>query len=597
MPKSIFFRRMLVFLLIAMLLWTALTAVLYSFISRPIFTQIKVDELEPKARFLADLASNSFMTENAVLSSFVQSSYELFDAWTYIVDGVTGEIRASELPDSVSGDDQEIRELIAAQTDTLMSGRYSSLSFTKNLSFSNTDMIFVGVPVHFRFGRQSAIIGTVFFVKPLEELNAGLRSMNTALMFSALLVMLMMILPAYWAAARMTRPLRQTRDVALALADGNFSIRADDSQNGEIGELARAMNHLSRELSATISALTLERNRLKQVIDGVADGIIAVDGQGEVTLINAVVWPIFGQTTRGHQVSAEDILQISDLKTLFLQTMQNRSENSQTIQVEHRLIFCHLAPLEDAPGAIVGAVGLFRDITESERLEQTRRDYVANVSHELRTPLTAMRALLEPLNEDMVRSEQDVRRYHGILLRETIRLSRLIDDMLELSRLQAGSLSFTQEAFNLSDLLQDLVQKYEQRADELDLTLGLNGDLDNPVPAFGNQDRIEQVLVVLIDNAMKFTPAGGRITLSLECLEKQWLVTVQDTGTGISPEDIDHIFDRFYKADKAHHYPGTGLGLAIAREIMTRMGQTLSVRSEPEQGAAFTISLPRADQI
>ncbi|NCC48054.1 MAG: PAS domain-containing sensor histidine kinase, partial [Clostridia bacterium] len=262
-------------------------------------------------------------------------------------------------------------------------------------------------------------------------------------------------------------------------------------------------------------------------------------------------------------------------------------------QPDEKLIEIQIARLPDSRDETAGAVALLRDITESERLEQTRREYVANISHELRTPLTAIRGLLEPLIDGMVSDETTRRRYYGILLRETARLSHLIDDMLELSRLQAHAQPIEMSRLRLQDLLPDLEMKYRSQAEDNELELVMPDQLDQCPPVSGNAARIEQVLVILIDNAIKFTPAGGRVSLELSWDQELVWMTVRDTGIGIDPRDIDHVFDRFYKADKAHQQPGTGLGLSIAREILSRMKQTITVSSVPDQGTAFTFSLSR----
>lgn len=605
MLKSLFFRRILSLLLLALIMWTVMTAVFYSIISRPIFTRIKVNELLPKAQSIAVLAAPSYFEEDPYFESLLNSAYEFFDAWIYVVDGVSGEFQSSALPETAATADPEIRAEINRQLEPILSGQASSLWFTRVLRNSHRDYLFVGVPVTHHFGLQNSVVGAVYFVKPLAELNAGFRSMNIALVTAALLVLALMLGPAYWATAHLIRPLRQTRDIALALAAGNYSLRADVQQKSEIGELAQSMNLLSEQLSITIAELTRERNRLRQIIDGIAEGIIAVDATVQVTQVNRCVWRLLGLAPAANVAGAKldptsltarqpaDLLAIDPLQAVFSEVLTHNQAIELSLTIQHRVIHCQVVPLADGSD-VVGAVGLFRDITEAERLEQTRRDYVANISHELRTPLTAMRALVEPLRDGMVAQEADRQRYYHILLRETVRLSRLIDDMLELSRLQAGTLSMVSEPMHLSNLIADLVQEYGPRAEDLGLTIQSPLNLDACPPVLGNHDRIEQVLVILLDNAMKYTEDGGSIAIDLAWSASQVQVSVRDTGVGIDPEDIDHVFERFYKADKAHEQPGTGLGLSIAREILSKMGQRISVQSTPGQGSVFAFTLDRA---
>lgn len=595
MQKSLFFRRVLLLLLMALLLWTVLTAVIYGLISRPVFTRIKVDELRPKAESVASIAAAGFIQQDPYLDSLLSSAFEFFDAWVFVIDGLSGEIRSSSLPQSTASE-QEIHQLLEQNSPQILSGDYTSIWFTRKIQ--SGEMLFIGVPVSVSFGRQNSVVGAVYFVRPLEELNAGLRSLNIALLGASLLVLLIMILPTYLATVHLIRPLRQTRDVALAMAEGNFTVRADTRMHGEIGELATTMNQLAAQLDQSISALTLERNRLRQIIEGMGEGLIAVDPDRSITRMNRAA-------TRLLMIPDSDLAQSDGLTaTVFssypeLEQAISRvlSDGDPLIHIVHqpdeKLIEIQIARLPDSRDETAGAVALLRDITESERLEQTRREYVANISHELRTPLTAIRGLLEPLSDGMVSDETTRRRYYGILLRETARLSHLIDDMLELSRLQAHAQPIEMSRLRLQDLLPDLEMKYRSQAEDNELELVMPDQLDQCPPVSGNAARIEQVLVILIDNAIKFTPAGGRVSLELSWDQELVWMTVRDTGIGIDPRDIDHVFDRFYKADKAHQQPGTGLGLSIAREILSRMKQTITVSSVPDQGTAFTFSLSR----
>ena len=594
MQKSIFFRQVLALLLLALLLWAVLTALLYSFISRPVFTRIKVAELQPKAVSIANMAAQSYMQPDPYFNELLDSAFELFDVWIFVVDGLSGDIRNTTLPVESAGAEPEIKAQISRNLPTLLTGDYASLWFTGRLSQASGEMLFIGVPVLLRFGGQSGVVGSVFFVKPLKELNAGLDSLNIALLASSLIVFAMMIIPTYLATARLVRPLRQTRDVALAMAAGNFQVRADTRQKGEIGELAMTVNNLSHELEQTISALTLERNRLKQVLDGMSDGLIAVDPDGAVTQANKTAWSLLCLDSQLQDCGQPEQLQaIPGLPAIFRQAIDNDRPAEGVLPLGGRIIRIQAAPLSSSSGQIAGAVGLLHDITETENLEQTRRDYVANVSHELRSPLTAMRALIEPLHDSMVPGEEDRQRYYGILLRETIRLSRLIDDMLELSRLQTGAMTMTPTSVNLRTILNDLEQKYRPLAEDIGIQLLFPENAAECPPVVAPANRVDQVLVILLDNALKFTPTGGHVRILLEWTARQVLISVADDGIGIDQADIKKVFDRFYKADKAHQQPGTGLGLSIAREVLLLMGQSISVRSEIGHGSIFTFTLAR----
>ena len=255
-----------------------------------------------------------------------------------------------------------------------------------------------------------------------------------------------------------------------------------------------------------------------------------------------------------------------------------------------KVLWISVSPVNTDEGVRTGVVGLFKDMTEMERTERMRREYVANISHELRTPLTAVRGLLEPLADGMVKSEEDKHRYYKIMLHEVMRLSRLITDMLTLSRLQAGTEYMELSRVNLEELINDVAMGYASTAQSKGIKLDV--DCDHTVDGLTDPDRIEQVLVILIDNAMRYTPEGGSIKIKLRSGERL-IISVQDNGCGIPEKDLPHIFERFYKVDKSRGEGGTGLGLSIARYIMEKLDENITVASELGKGTIFTFTVKK----
>ena len=230
---------------------------------------------------------------------------------------------------------------------------------------------------------------------------------------------------------------------------------------------------------------------------------------------------------------------------------------------------------------------LIQDVTESERLEQTRRDYVANVSHELKTPIASIRSLAETLSDGMVKNDNDKVRYYEYILRESMRLSRLIDDLLELSRLQSGSIALTKQSFYLEGMIESVSERMKLIADDSEIRLEYE---ESVLPsAYSNPDRIEQALVSLTDNAIKYSDDGGMIRI--HAIEKPEHIIVEVRNTGhVNESDLPHLFERFYKADKSHTGLGTGLGLAITKEVLELLGESISVKNDAgEVVFAFTV--------
>ncbi|GHU56939.1 hypothetical protein AGMMS49975_21310 [Clostridia bacterium] len=225
------------------------------------------------------------------------------------------------------------------------------------------------------------------------------------------------------------------------------------------------------------------------------------------------------------------------------------------------------------------AVSVNHFVTESERLEQTRRDYVANVSHELRTPIASIRAMGETLRDGMVKTDEKRELFYNNIVRESMRLSRLVDDLLELSRLQAGNEAMQKTRFDLREVMQNIADGYGHLAEDAGLKFSINADMTAPIPVYSNSDRVEQILVALMDNAMKHTPEGGSVALSFEQKGGKIVAIVSNTGETIPLEDLPFIFERFYTVDKAHSGGGTGLGLSIAKEIVRGLGEKIWAES------------------
>lgn len=628
-----FMGRVLGLLAVALALYALFTTMMYGILSRSAFATIKANELTPKLEKITEMIErglpedistndNGLVTSDIGSMEFIrQLDPELLDAYVLIVNSNGDSLYNNVMPDDVTPG-----MTLGTNLEKVISGE--DVVFSLSMPAWRIDVLAVGTPIK----QGDTVVGGVFLFNPQVDIYASQYSVFVALIFSMGIVLLVALPLAYLVAQRISRPVRQMRDVALRMAHGNFAARADVSQRDEFSQLGRSLNKLAQELNHTISALTVERNRVLQILNGIGEGIIAVDTQGVITHSNPAVRRLFGvETASGQGAYEEDenvhksrhIYTLRDaLPDAILDDFQSVMSNKMTLTREiamtddgivmlesgqnavlnnsPTILRLTIAPIDDGSNHTVGAVALFRDITQSERLEQTRREYVANVSHEMRTPLTALRGLIEPLRDGMVRDEDARMRYYNIMMRETMRLSRLINDLMELSRLQSGQLSLKLERVNLESLLDDLAEKYRSKAEDSELQFSF--DVPEHLPAvLGNDDRIEQVLVILLDNAMKYTPSQnpegqpGWVRLEVQETANYVRLRVCDNGLGISESDLPHIFERFYKVDKAHSGMGSGLGLSIAREIVQRMGQSLTVDSELGKGSVFTLTVQKAD--
>ncbi len=582
---SALLRRTLTVVIISLAVMAVLIAWLYNIISKEMFEEIKFSELKPKAYAFSELAAKCMQDGDeaqklrALIGEIDQSmlgaDFALFDVQGEII--LTSD---SENMKYVYGFAQIVQPVL----------RGEEVAMVGDTIIPQVRVVGVGVPVIVNGVRSG---GVILFL-PMYEALAALASLERVLLLVMLIVVPLGAVIVALFMGRVVQPLRQMRDVAKNMAAGNYTVRADSTQQGEVGQLAESLNHLARELSRTIGDLKLERNRLRQSLDGLSEGFICVNVMGEITHHNPAVSALFNTEYAHGRMERAALIPHECVWTDFDEAIRENRIVFREIDVGGRLIRCNISPFAGEGGEVAGAVGLFSDITESERLERTRRDYVANVSHELRTPLTAVRALIEPLREGMIRSEEARMRYYDIILREVMRLARLIDDLMELSRLQSGKISIDKGVVPLDDLISDLAEKYSATAEEKGQKFNLMFDPMSCPQVFSNADRVEQVLVILLDNAMKYTPEGGEIFLNARWNESHVVLSVKDTGIGIAEGDLPYVFDRFYKVDKSRTGSnGSGLGLSIAREMLRWMGEDIFVTSEKGKGSEFSFTLKR----
>ncbi len=557
--KSAFLKKILLFLLLTLLISSLLTALLFTYTSRNVFAGMKARDMVPAALYISDIVAQYQRGEISArtFERLLNNDQSLWDASVLIFDeagGLLARTRDTDIERILSALSTYLPDMLTGQSGVLVT--------------SSSELgIIVGTPVS---GMDAKITGAVFLTKPLNEVNAALSGLNSALLISLLIVSLATILPAFFVSRSISRPLLQMSQAARAMAYGDYSVKAYEKGDDEIGVLGRSLNELSAALAKTIGDLVLERNRLRNVLNGLKEGIVAVDETGQVTHCNPSAERLLHTDAEDAQSALKQLeLLWPEVGTL----MQTGNSASRTVSAQGAQLRVTVTQLAGPQERMAGAVTMIQDVTEEMRLEQTRRDYVANVSHELRTPISSIRSLADALNDGLVKKEEDKARYYGYILRESMRLSRLINDLLELSRLQSGGMALEKRAFKLNELLMELSERFAVAAGDSGLAFSLELP-EGEQSVYSNEDRVEQVLVALLDNAIKYAADDGKVTLKAEQDGVRLLVSVCNTGH-IPEEHIGHLFERFYKADTAHAEQGTGLGLAIAKEIMSLLGERI----------------------
>jgi two-component system phosphate regulon sensor histidine kinase PhoR len=398
------------------------------------------------------------------------------------------------------------------------------------------------------------------------------------------------------ASERQTRELDALQRVTALAAGGDLSTAAEAATIVEINELARTVNRLIARFEAAEHRNAQEQRWVEAIFDGLQDGIMLVDADEQVIEANHRSGELLGQV---QEIRAGQRLMVLardyELVEQFRHVMRTREPATRTVQHlrSERSVEITVLPVE-TEGEQVGLIVL-RDVTDLRRLELVRREFVANVSHELKTPLASIRALADTLEAGAIDDSDVSGDFLGRIVYEVDRLNALVDELLDLGRLESGRLVLDYRAIQPAVLVDASVARMQTQIDHAGLTVGVD-TARAMAPAMLDAARIEQVLINLIQNAVKFTPASGSITIRAFERAGTLVIDVIDTGAGIHEDELPRVFERFYKSDRARRSSGTGLGLAIAKHIVLAHGGQIGVRSELGRGSTFTIELPMVAQ-
>ncbi|MBI5287524.1 MAG: PAS domain-containing protein [Chloroflexi bacterium] len=389
--------------------------------------------------------------------------------------------------------------------------------------------------------------------------------------------------------------LRRIDDLAIAsrrLASGEFDGRVDVGDD-EFAGLASSLNAAAESFGRTVGALTQERAQLEALLNASSDATVAVDTEGDVVYLNDAARHLF--PTMGDDATGRPFIQVvrdHDLNELVIAAARSGERSVRVVAYgqAQRWLQATAVPIEGA--GRWAALSVFHDLTEVRRMEGMRRDFISNVSHELRTPLAGIRAAAETLQEGALEDPEAAQEFLGHIQRETDRMTQLVEELLELSRIESGAAPMHFAQIDASALITDTVRRFGQQAERAGLTLVADVPAV-PLSVIGDAERLERALGNLVANSLKFTPSGGSITLSANATDGEVAISVSDTGIGIDQQEQGRVFERFYKADRGRGGAGIGLGLAIVKHIALAHEGTVSVESRPGRGSTFTMRLPR----
>jgi len=465
-----------------------------------------------------------------------------------------------------------------------------STSVLRHSTTVGADLLYAAVPV--RSGGQ--VVGVARVSRGIEAITEPGRHLWWSAALALTLALVATALLSLALSASLGRTLRELMDGARRLAQGDLSARLPARRDDELGELAHVLSHSATQLQEQLAEIARDRGRTEAVLSALEDGVLAVDHRGVVVLANARLAGALSLTEPIGRHYLEVIRQreVGELVERVLRTGERATAEVELLHVG-RVYTITALPFPAAEGTPHGAVLTFNDATERRRVERMRRDFVANASHELRTPLTSIRGFVEALEDGAVDEPDKARRFLGKIRVHAGRMTTLVQDLLELGRLDSGTREPDWEEVEPAALADEVVATFAAPAAAKQIALRHLGRC--PTPVVTDRDRLRRILENLVDNAVKYTPAGGHVELTTAPAASGAVrIDVADDGPGIAAEHLDRVFERFYRVDKARsrELGGTGLGLSIVRHLADSVGATVSVSGTPGRGARFTVMLP-----
>ncbi|WP_176555815.1 ATP-binding protein [Virgibacillus ndiopensis] len=457
------------------------------------------------------------------------------------------------------------------------------------LSGTDTEVLMVGTPIKNEDG-------AVFVYQSLDVVDQTKAETTKRIFLAAGIAIILTTIFAFFLSTRITSPLIKMREAAFDLTRGEFNTKVPILTHDEIGELAMAFNRMGRQLKFHINALRQEKEQLSSIVSSMADGVITLNRNGDMIVTNPPAERFMEDWYFEHnQTMDQENKQLPQELNLILQNViQEEKEVLQEISVQGRNWVMIMTPLYDQK-YVRGAVAVIRDMTEERRLDKLRKDFIANVSHELRTPISMLQGYSEAIVDDIAESKEEKNDLAQIIHEESLRMGRLVNELLDLARMEAGHIQLNIETVPVETFVERILKKFKGLADDNNIILNLTKDITEQIVNF-DPDRIEQVFTNLIDNAIRHTNEKGFVNVNVSVNEKEFEVTIEDSGSGIPEEDLPFVFERFYKADKSrmrnNKKKGTGLGLAIAKNIVEAHQGTISVKSKLNKGTTFIVKFP-----
>lgn len=553
-------------------------------------TQLTAD-LELTARIIGSQLSENTETNVSQYNHF-KEAFQTVDGRRLTIISADGTVHTDSIGHAASMENHKERpEIVTALQGAIGQSERYSVTTKQN-------MLYVAVPIV----RNNQVQFVVRLAMPLTLVNAELQTLNKQIILTACLIAILAGLLSWWLTRRVSRRLKDILEGAEHFASGHLGFRLQMPRSHELARLADAMNTMAGQLDERIRTIIAQRNQLDAVLSGMSEAVVAFDLDERILFLNSAAeticnvqqWAVQGKTIT-------EAIRNSQFQNIVTRVISERTSLRGDILAganRERLLEVHGSVLNDETGEVIGGLLVLNDVTELRRLENIRKDFVANVSHELRTPITSIKGFVETLLAECSPDEKNLnnqKRFLTIIQRHADRLNQIIEDLLSLSRIeqQTSNEQLPTEIIKFSEVIDRAINLCEQNANakEISVTRTCREELRGQVAA----SLLEQALVNLIDNAIKYSDEKSEVRIEANETESEIILSVHDSGCGIPREHHDRLFERFYRVDKARSRKvgGTGLGLAIVKHISHALGGYPSVVSTVGKGSTFAIHLPR----
>ncbi|EHR3850725.1 TPA: two-component system histidine kinase PnpS [Listeria monocytogenes] len=555
------------------------------------YLNMKESQLEDDAKILlqtTNMENLDLDKDAATIQKSLDPLGEDIDARITVIDS-EGDVVADTKKDPEKLDNHMKRPEV---TDILKKGESVGISIRESDSLGYS-MLYVAVPIKHE-GKTDGVLRISISLESVDTAVAKLWG-NLALIFGIALVIIAAI--SVFIARKITRPVREIIEVSTDLANHKYDSRIHGKISGELQDLSISVNTLAESLETQMFEIKQNEQRLNAIVQNLVSGVMLINVDKQVIMTNRTMYQILGET----EITGKPFYEV--IKSFALSQLIEGTFESKTIKQKEIILYfpremildASVSPILGENGDITGIILLLHDITQIRHLENVRSEFVTNVSHELKTPVTALKGFAETLLDGAMYDEVLLKKFLTIIKEESDRLHRLIMDILALSRIEQNPVAENVELVDVDEVIEQSARTIFEMATEKNIRVTIPEKTSSSVMVETNRDKLQQILINLLSNAINYTPVDGKVEVKLMEQEAEIIIEVTDNGIGIPAKDIDRVFERFYRVDKARsrHSGGTGLGLSIVKHLVENCGGRIEVESQEEVGSTFRVTLPK----